>query len=1050
MNGMIAWFIENKVAANMLMFVILATGFFVIPETRQEIFPDVSLDTVTVTAIYPGASPSEVEEALCVRIENAVQGIRGVDAITSTASEQLCVVSLEIAYDAETYRVMEQVKAQVDSIPNLPSVVGRPFVKDISLHRTVARLTIYGEANHKALKRIAEIVRNDLIDRGLTHVQITDAKDYELSINISEAELQRYNMTFAEVAQAINRNSMKASGGAVATSGGAVAIEAVGQATSAKEYHDIVLRTTPDGGQVLLSDVATIKDGFKDSNAATYFNGKPAVSLTVSQGSTENLSEISNMLHEYVKDPKRHFPEGIALEVDLDTAKYYNERIDMLVSNAWAGLALVFFTLLLFLRLGLAFWVTTGIAVAFLGTFVVLYLLDESINMISTFAFLIVLGIVVDDAIIVGENIHTHQSNNMRGTGGAIIGTQEIAKPVVFAVLTTAITFTPLFFLPGVDGKMLGIIPIIVIATLFLSLLESLFILPSHLAHQSQKLVKRANPLTKMQDYFSGILDYTIDHIYRPILAATLNQRYLATALFVATFFISLSLVAGGWINVALLSSIEGDGAMATVQFPSGASVEKTEEAVTRLENAAIKLQKELREKYGSEQITGIRAEVAPMGNDSIGRINLQLSSREARKLSGDEIAQLWEKTAGPITEASSVDFLATITKSKPSINIELAAHDPQLLHEAVNALREQISEYPAAYNIRDSYQGGKREVQLRLKPHATGIIDLQNLASQVRQAFVGVEVQSMQRNQGEVKVFLRYPKEERESLWHLENMRVRLVDGSHVPLMAVADVFYGTGPAKIIRNNRKRTATVNANIDPGITPMPQVLASIQKNFLDKLADNYPGVTWRSTGMQKVKDELKNNLLIGFSSVTLIMYMLMATLFRSYSQPLLVLTAIPFGLIGALLGHLLMGLELTAWSAAGMIAVSGIVVNDNMVLIFYINEKLDEGEPLMDAIKEAGADRFRPIMLTSLTTFAGLLPLISETSWEAQFLIPMAISISFGVMFATLVCLLLVPALYLMKKDMVDLIDKILGKLFSKRQRTTNDDGEQLYSDTMG
>lgn len=1050
MNSMIAWFIENKVAANMVMLVILATGFFVIPETRQEIFPDVSLDKVNISVVYPGASPSEVEEAVCVRIENAIHGIRGIEDITSIASEQLCVVSLDIEYDADTYRVMEQVKAQVDSIPNLPSVASRPMVKDISLLRTVGRITIYGDANNKALKQIAEIVRNDLIDRGLSHVQIAETKDYEISIDISEAELQRYNMTFAEVAQSINRNTMKASGGAVATSSGAVGIEAVGQAESAADFNNIVLRSTPDGGRVLLRDVATVTDGLQATDSKTFYNGKRAVSVMVSQGSNENLTYISNALNNYVADPKRHFPEGISLVVDQDMAKYYNQRIDMLANNALSGLALVFFTLLLFLRLGLAFWVTVGIAVSFLGTFVVLYLLDESINMISTFAFLIVLGIVVDDAIIVGENIHTHQSNNIRGPAGATIGTQEIAKPVVFAVITTAITFAPLLFLPGTDGKMLGIIPIIVIATLSLSLFESLFILPSHLAHQTQKLVKRDNPLTKMQDYFSGFLDYTIKHIYRPTLLAVLHQRYLATATFVATFFISLSLIAGGWINVEFLSTIESDGARATVSFPAGTPIEKVESAVMRVENAAMQMRKELREKYGTEQITDIRATVAPFGNNDEGVVKLQLSSHKDRKMSGDQIAELWRKKAGPIAEASSLDFWSTLDANKPSVNIELAAHDPDLLHDAVNDLRELISEYPAAYNITDSFQGGKREVQLQLKPHAVGILDTQILASQVRQAFVGVEVQSLQRDQGEVKVFLRYPKEERESLWHLENMRIRLADGSHVPLMAVADVYYGTGPAQIIRNNRKRTTTVNADIDVGITPLPQVFSSIKKNFLDKLPENYPGVTWRSIGAQKVQNELKENLSIGFASAILIMYMLMATLFRSYTQPLLVLTAVPFGLIGALFGHLLMGLELTVWSAAGMIAVSGIVVNDNMVLIFYINEKLEEGEPLMDAIRAAGADRFRPIMLTSLTTFAGLLPLITETSFEAQFLIPMAISISFGVMFATLVCLYLVPALYLIRQDITDKTSKLMGKMFSKRQSSENADGERLYSDTLG
>lgn len=1016
MNGLIAWFIHNRVAANMLMFIIVAAGIMLIPETKKEILPNVSLDKISITAAYPGASPTEVEEAVCMPLERAITGLQGIKDFHTAAKEQLCIISMNIEDGIDGADLLDKIKGNVGAISSFPSTVARPITKITEAPNNIASLVIAGNADYATLKTIAGNVRDELINLGVSRVRIRSNRSYEISIEVSEEELQRYNMSLASVAQAIRRNSMKASGGSVSTSGGSISVEAVGQAYNAEDFRNLILLAQPDGGHVSLGDISTIRDGLTETNQQTFFDGKPAIMLNIGQGDRENLLDLAQTLHEYAEKKNQQLTEGITVSIDGDTAKYFERRIELLVDNAISGLALVFITLLLFMTLRLSLWVSLGIPVAFLGGFVILYLSGGSINMISTFALLIVLGIVVDDAIIVGENIHRHHTLGSKGEKGAIIGVQEISKPVIFAVLTTAVSFTPMFFLPGSDGKLMSAIPIVVIGTLFFSLVESLLILPSHLTHSPTE--EKRTIISGLQNKFSSFLDACIERGYRPMLNRTLIWRYTALSSFFMVFFISTAIIAGGWISIHFFSSIEADLALGRLGFPQGTSIEVTRDALKRIENAALEVQQEMEEKYHSVQIEHVRTQLATSGDNS-GLVSLTMTASNNRLASGKEILDLWRKKVGTIPRATQLSFSSTFNNPGPPIKIQFTSYSMEKLRAASEALRDHIAEYPAAYGIRDSFQGGKREVQLELKPHAHDLgLDLQSLAGQIHQAFQGINVQSVQRDQNEVKVVLRYPPEERNSLWHFENMLVRLSDGSHIPLMSVANIYYGQGPTTIARLNGKRILHVSAYVDEGISSANLVRRGIMDNFLVNLEDDFPGVRWGYSGMQKNESELKRRLTLGFISTLLVMYMLMAVLFHSYLQPILVMTAIPFGMIGALFGHLLMGVELTLWSAAGMIAVSGVVVNDNMVLIFYINEKREAGVSLLNAIKEAGEVRFRPIMLTSITTFVGLTPLMLNKSFEAQFLVPMAISISFGVLFATLVSLFLVPALYLVLNDL--------------------------------
>ena len=1037
MNGIIAWFAENRVAANMIMLLIIAGGLFAVPKIQKEIFPDVSLSHITIFAGYPGASPGEVEQAICVRLERAIADVRGIDATDTTANTNFCQIILTVAPSFKPKEVLSNVKSKVDLIGGFPRSIQGPTVQLKMWPNKVGQIMISGPASLGALRHVAETIQNDLVDLGLTRVHMGRERKYQITIEISEATLQKYNLSFAEIAAVIRRNSTSISSGAVNTSGGAVSVETVASTKTAEDFSEITLHALPDGSQVRLGDVATITDGFKEGNRSTTFNLKPAIQLDIDQQPGRSILDISEIINNYVDNPPRSFPEGISVVMDGDTALYFETRIGILLDNCISGLILLFVTLLLFLNFRLSFWVSTGIAVSFTGAFIILYLTGGSLNMVSTFAFLIVLGMVVDDAIIIGENIHTEQETTP-GLEGAIKGATAMAKPVTFAVLTTAVSFSPLLFLPGPDGKMLASIPIIVLATLFFSLLEVLLILPAHLATETKTTLFKTS---RLQHQFQRSMNWLLQEVYSPLLAVSLRWRYASVVVFIIMFFVSLSLIAGNWINVTLLADIEGDNSVATVSFPAGSNPEDLNAAALKIESAAFDIMNELAEKYDNPPIRRTLSRIA-WHNNSEAIISLPLAAGQDRQISTDEIMAIWSERVGPVEGASKLQYNSSMnnTKDDSAINIALEGRDTEELERAAEALKNVLRAQSALFNVFDSQSETKEEIKLVLKDNAYDLgLDREKLSLQVRQAFQGDEVQSLQRSHGEVKVFLQFPKSERSSLWHLENMRIRVAEGFHVPLYAVADVFFKKGPAQIIRKDGKRTINVNASIDNSIAPIGKVWTSIQKEFLSTLRTDFPNVKWRTTGQQKSEQDMGERLSTGFLIAILVIYVLIAILFQSYVQPFIVLSAVPFALVGAIIGHIIFGLELTMWSAAGMIAVSGVVVNDNLVLIFYINEKRKQGINLFDAVTTAGVHRFRPILLTSLTTTAGLTPMLMEKSTEAVFLVPMAVSIAFGVMFATLISLFLIPSLYLILDDLGN-----LGRIFKPAPRSPSWDAEAI------
>jgi multidrug efflux pump subunit AcrB len=1022
LNGLIAWFAQNKVAANLFMAVILVAGALSLRVTGKELIPSIALDVLIINTAFPGASPEEVERVVTERVERAVGDLPGVLNMRSFTRDQASIVSLEIDSDHDPKELRETVKSRLDGIRYWPDGVSEPQVNQVAVRRDlVTNLVLYGDADERALKALAGRVKQELLDTTpITQVEISNVRPYEMSVEVSEFALQRYGIPFSEIVTAIRRQTTDHVSGQVELTGGAGSILARGQDVTLPALEDLAIRSLPDGGSVLLQDVAWIRDGFKTSRASTTFNGQNAVYISIYRVGSQDILKIAGTVEKFVELLADELPDGVSVGIWQDVAKHYVSRIELLKQNAVSGILILFVILLMFLNMRLSFWVSLGIPVALMGAFWLLPLFGNTINMVSMFAMILVLGIVVDDAIIVGENIYSHQTRlGRKGLAGAISGAQEVAKPVVFAVLTTMIMFAPLLFLPGNEGKLMRVIPMVVIAILAFSLIESLLILPAHLTSDS-----KINPFDRIRwlnlTWISDLFEAIAFRVYRPLLKVCLNWRYAVIAFFILSFMVSVALITGGWIKFTYFSTIPSDSVILDVQYPRGTDYQDIVKEIDKFMMAGKAVAQELSSAQGVPVIKNV---VAMYGQnsvkkaDNIGAVVLEMVPSENRVISGDSIVARWREKIGSKYLATGLTFETTINKNGPELDVELLGRDGRILEAAAAALKDHISTYDGVFDLRDNNEQGKQDVQLTALPLAIELgLKMSDLAIQVGQVFHGMEVTTFTRNEEEVSVKLRYPQQEDE-LWHLENMLLALPDGSVVPLHMLADVQILRGPSAIRRTNGRRALRVSAHVDESVADSSIIMKSIRRNFLSRLDQEFPGVRWKSSGMQQNKKRFIDALLSGFLVALLVMYGLVATLFRSYFQPVLILFAVPFGLIGALLGHVVIGLPLTLWSLIGITAVSGVVVNDNLVLVDYINQLRLRGASMLSAVTEAGIARFRPIVLTTTTTFGGLLPMMLESSVQAQFMIPMAVSLGFGVLFATGISLVLVPASYLVLED---------------------------------
>jgi multidrug efflux pump subunit AcrB len=1046
-NGAIRWFARNGVAANLLMVLIVVGGLMTIRSIKQEVFPEFSIDLIKISVPYPGAAPEEVEEGVVVRVEEAIQAVDGIDDIRSTAAENVAAIIVEIMDGADLEKVMNDIKSKVDAIDTFPLEAEEPIIEEVIRRTQVIEVAVSGNADERTLKYLGERVRDDLSNLPeITQVQLVSARPYEISIEISEHNLRKYGLTFDEVATAVRRFSLDLPGGRIRSRDGEILLRTEGQAYDGAQFEKLPLRTQPDGTSLLLGDVATVIDGFADTDLWSRFNGQPAVVVQVFRVGEQGAIEIANAVKNYISGTQPRLPEGISLDAWRDETRVLRSRLDLLTRNGLVGFALVLLVLSLFLKLRLAGWVSLGIPISFLGAVILMPWNDVSVNLISLFAFIVVLGIVVDDAIIVGENIYTVHEAGLEGLEAAETGVLEVAKPVVFAVLTSVAAFAPLLAISTTMGKVMRVVPVIVIATLLFSLVESLFILPNHLSHLKHDQAKTDNkrgPWGRFQRRVKTGLGFLIQRTYRPTLKKAIEWRYLTFAVGIAGLLLTFGIVRGGWVKFNFFPAVEADNTAAMLTLPQGTPAEVTATAIETIEAAALELASELEEETGERAIRHVFASVgaqpfraqqsrgvtgsANFDSPHVGEVNLELQPAEERTVSSTEIADRWRAKVGEIPDVIELTFSSSLFSAGEAVNIELFGPDLDNLTTVAQRLKAEIAAYPGTRDIADSFRAGKREIELQLTPEAemAGLSQL-DLARQVRQAFYGEEAQRIQRGRDDVKVMVRYPRSDRKSLSDLEQMRIRNPQGAEVPLATAARTTLSRGPAAISRTNRNRVVNVTADVDTEIANTNDIIADLTTRVLPNVLADYPEIRFSFEGEQEEQRKTMSDLLNGFAIALLVIYGLLAVPFRSYLQPLIVMSAIPFGLIGAVWGHVVMGMDLAILSMFGIVALTGVVVNDSLVLVSFINRATRAGANIREAILIAGEARFRPILLTSLTTFAGLTPLLLEKSMQARFLIPMAISLAFGVLFATLITLILVPALYTIVEDVRDSLGRLV------------------------
>ncbi|MCK4293834.1 MAG: efflux RND transporter permease subunit [Planctomycetes bacterium] len=1020
------------------MFLIIAAGLLAIFSAKMEVFPEFSLDMINIAVPYRGASPADVEEGVCLRVEEAIGAVDGVKRITSTAAEAVGSTLVEVEEYANPTDVLDDIKAKIDTIITFPQESEKPIISELKSRHKVITVVVFGDVSEKTLKELADQIRDDLTAMdNISQVSIAGVRPYEISIEVSEENLRRYNLSFEKVSRAVRNSSLDIPAGSVKTSGGEILVRTKGQRYYGPEFEKIIVLTRNDGTRVRLGEIATVRDDFEDVDLYAKFDGKRAASVRVSRTGEEDALDIAKTVKRYISGKKGELPEGISIALWEDDSKVLNSRMNLLKRNGYIGLVLVFLCLTLFLNLRLAFWTTMGIPISFLGAFYLIPFFDVSINMISLFAFIMSLGLVVDDAIVVGENIFAYRQQGMERTAAAIKGAKEMAMPVTLAVLTTMFAFVPLAYTTGIMGKILRVLPIVVISVLLVSLVEALLILPAHLSGRKSSRTGIIRRFTDKINYWTekGLYRF-VNGPFARFVTRAIRRRYVTLATGVAIFLITVGFVAGGYIKFVFFDTIEADNMIAMLTMPQGTPVEQTRQIIEGIEKSAFdviaefdserrdkpSLMKHIATTVGAHPTLThggpVQVDAGAAGRSHLAEVNVELLGSEERDVSSVVLGNRWREAVGEIAGVSSLTFISEWVSTGNPIEVELSHEDFGNLLKAVEDLKGILRQYTGVEDIADSFEAGKTELKLKLKDTGRTLgLTLSDLAGQVRQGFYGEEVQRIQRGRDDIRVMVRYPQSERRSLADVENMRIRLPDGTQIPFRTVAEVQYGQGYATIRRVDRRRVVSVSADVDEAKANAGDINAELNAKALPGLMRKYQGLQYRFAGEQRERNESLGSLKKNFAIAMLAIYALLAVQFRSYAQPIIVMSAIPFGVVGATIGHLVMGFNLGILSMFGIVALSGVVVNDSLIMIDLINRERKSGVELGQVLRDCATRRFRPIMLTTLTTFFGLAPMLLERSLQARFLIPMAISLAFGVLFATCITLLLVPSLYMILED---------------------------------
>ena len=1041
MKGPIKWMVHNHVAANLLMMILIVGGLVMAFSINQEVFPEIELDMVQVSVAYPGAGPEEVEDGIILKIEENLSSLTGIKEIKSVASEGVGRVTAEILEGENIDLILQDVKAEIDRITTFPEDAEKSVVTKIENRREVVSIVVYGNASERGLREQAELIRDELLALPeITQVDLRGVRPYEISIDVKENTLQRYNLTLGQIAARIKQASVDLPGGTVKSAGGEVLIRTKGKRYKGPEYANVTVLEQSDGTELKLGDIADVRDEFRETDEYSRLNGLPAAMVAVYRVGDQKPLEISGVVRDYIEMKNDSLPDSIDLAMWNDFSDIYRSRLNLLLRNALLGLILIFIILGLFLQIRLAMWVMLGIPISFLGALLIMPSLDVSINMLSLFAFILALGIVVDDAIIVGENVFTHRRMNKPYMNASVDGTIEVGRPVIFSVLTTVAAFLPLVFVSGTMGKFIKVIPFVVIPILLVSLVESLLILPAHLSFgkDTRPTFGPAAFITRVREKFGSWLEDFIAGPYRRFLSVCIKHRYTTLAAAIAILLITAGFVGGGIVKFHFMPEVDADIITATLKMPIGTPVARTADA----HDLIVKKAQEVVNSYDKGRPAGksiIRHIYSTLGTtiksramgDSatsashLSNVALLLTKAEKRGVPSADIAQKWREAVGIIPGADSVTFESSLVHFGDDINIQLAHDNYNVLASAVTKIKSALASYPGVGDIDDNYTRGKRELKLKLMPEARTLgITEEDLGRQIRAAFSGAEALRLQRGRNEIKVMVRYPEEDRKSLGDLESMRIRTRDGSEVPFSQAARIEEGRGFSEINRTDRKRVINVTASVDSKLANAKDILSDLENTMLGRLTFDYPGLVYDLEGEEKERKDSLGSLLKGFLMAQFIIYCLLAVPFRSYMQPFIIMAAIPFGFVGAIFGHLIMGFNLSILSMFGLVALTGVVVNDSLLLVNFANEKRRSGVKLHQAVMEASQRRFRPIILTSLTTSLGLTPIIFEKSMQAQFLIPMAVSLGFGILFATFITLLLIPSIYLILEDVLSLFKK--------------------------
>ena len=1031
-KGLIAWFARNSVAANLLMFFIIIGGLLTVNTISKQMFPQVEINWIEFSAPYPGAAPQEVEEGITIKIEEALETIQGLDRVITYSNRNYSSGYFRVDEKYDPQVVLDEVKSQIDAISSFPDGMERPTVERIKYKQEVMYISLYGDLTNLELKDLGKKVHDEIQQQPLINIsEFYSGLAYEISVEVSKDSLREYGLSFNDVAQAVRNYSRNMSAGQIRAENGYINLRVENQAYRGHEFETIPVITLEDGTKVLLGELATINDGFEEGLQYSKFNGKNSVTFFIGASGDQSITDIAKVMKRYVAQKQLELPEGVKLEIWVDLTYYLEGRLNMMLDNMKSGAVLVFFMLALFLRIRLAFWVMMGLPVCFLGTLLLMPMefIDVTINVLSLFAFIMVLGIVVDDAIVMGESAHSEIEEKGHTMDNVIRGVQKVAMPATFGVLTTIAVFVPFLFGEGEGAATGQAIGLVVILCLIFSLIESKLILPAHLANMKVKAFNPKNPLDRLRAWVDRKLKGFIENSYAPFLKMSIKYRYSVLMFFISLLLIMAGLFSGVIVRFVGQPKIPDDFPRITIEMNVDSPEQATLDTVLRIQGILYQVDDKITAEYGQPMIDDMQVDLR---SRTSANIMVKLVLPENRAMDTFALADLWRKAIPNLPGVKSFtidDNLFGGGREDGDVSFRLESQDDEQLIQAAAQLKAKLNSIKGVGDVNDSRQTSAQEVQFTLKPLAYSLgLTLADIASQVSSSFYGLEAQRILRDGEEVKVMVRYPLEQRSSVGHVDDVLIQAPNGAELPLSELANINLTDGVTRIRRENGNRTINVWGSVDATQVEPFEVVNDIKDNFIPNLLKQFPLVKSEVTGRIQEEIESNNTQKRDMAIALMVIFALLAVPLKSYSQPIMIMSVIPFGMIGSVLGHLILGMDLNALSVLGIMAASGVVVNDSLVMVDYVNNARKEGVPLKEAVMAAGNRRFRAIMLTSITTFIGLVPIVFfETSMQAQIVIPMAVSLAFGVLFATVVTLVLIPNLYIIIEDIRKAGNRAIG-----------------------